>query len=86
MVFKREPLELLPEIRVRNPDERPGSLRDRFAFQIDDAVLGDHVHHIRAWRGHDVSLREIEHETAAAPPRFSHVDVRQMNDLPPIVA
>src|SRR5262245_8748072 len=53
------PLEVVPEIRVRDPDERLGPLRDRFAFQVDDAVLGDDIHHIRARRGHDVSRREI---------------------------
>src|SRR4030095_9209445 len=64
-MFKSLSLEILPEVRGRDSDECLVPLRHRLALQVHDAVLGDDVHHIGAWRGHDVSLREIQHDPAA---------------------
>src|ERR1035437_2850954 len=33
------------------------ALCDTFSFQIDDAEFSNDIHHVRAWRGHDVAGR-----------------------------
>src|SRR5262245_49865123 len=58
--------EALTEVGMRDPDERLSALSDRFPSQIHDAVLGDDVHDVGAWRGNDVARRQIQHDAAAA--------------------
>src|SRR5262245_29027536 len=61
-------LERLAEVRMRDPDQRPGALGDRLALQVDAAVLGDDVHHVGARRGDHVAGGERRDDAALARP------------------
>src|SRR5262252_4022148 len=65
-VLVRLPLEVLTEVRMGDPDERSSSLGHRLSLQVHDAVLGNDEHDVRTRRRHDVSLRQAEHDPAAA--------------------
>src|SRR5262245_13545950 len=62
--------ETFPEVRMRNANQGLGTFSDRFPLQIDEAVLRDDVHHVGAWRGDDVALRQVQHDAAAALAAF----------------
>src|SRR5688500_1120800 len=64
-VLVRLPLQLLLEVRMRDPDEGLDALRDRLPFQVDHPVLGDHVHDVGARRRYDVPRRQVEDDPAA---------------------
>src|SRR5580700_835522 len=47
-------------------DERFGAFGDGLSLEIDHAIFGDDIHDVGARGGHDVALREVEHDPAAA--------------------
>src|SRR6185437_5285060 len=59
-------LEPLTEVGMCNAADRLCALGYGSSLQIDHAVLGDHIHHVRARRRDDVAGREVEHDAAAA--------------------
>src|SRR4030095_1613347 len=65
-VLVRLAFETLAKVRMRDADERPGAFGDRLPLQIDHPVLGDDEHDVGARRGHDVALRQAQHDPAAA--------------------
>src|SRR5262249_17451091 len=58
--------EALTEVGMSNPNQSLGTFRDGFSLQVDDSVLGDDVHHVRAGCGDDVARCEVQHDAAAA--------------------
>ena len=51
---------------MREGDQSLGAFGNRSSLQVDHAVLGDDVHHVRARRRDDVAGREVEHDPALA--------------------
>jgi hypothetical protein len=40
--------------------------RSATSLEIDQAIFGDDVRDVGAWRDHDIALRKVEHNPAAA--------------------
>src|SRR5271157_2998632 len=59
-------LELLAEVGVGYANQRLGPLGRGLPLQIDDAVLGHDIHHVRPWSRDDVAVREVHDDAAPA--------------------
>ena len=57
-------------IGVGNADQCQCAFGYRFAFEVDHAVLGDHIHHVGARGGHDVAVGQRQHDAAFSLPFF----------------
>ena len=59
-------LELLAIVGMGDRNEPARPLGHRLALEVDESIFGDDVHDVRAWRGDDISRRQVEHDAAAA--------------------
>src|SRR4051794_16786672 len=58
--------QLISEVGVRNGDHRSGPLRNGFALEVHDPMLGDHVHHVGSSAGDDVAGGQVDDDAARA--------------------
>ena len=85
-VYARLAFQAFAKVGVGDRNNRARPLGHRLALQVDDAVVGHHVHQVA--REVVTTLPDVRFSTMLLlrTPRRSQVNHRHVNDLPPVGA